>query len=150
MKKIIDGSLYNTETAKCIGEASYGYSGDFNRYEEELYLTKSGKYFLHGEGGPMSKYAVSSGQNSWSGGEKIIVMSRESAMKWAEQNMSADEYTQYFDVKNEDEGEESLNIVIPSALKSKLQMIKEKTGKTFGAIAIEAFENYLQKDEVDA
>ena len=58
MKKVIDGALYNTDTARCIGAWDNGYfRNDFNFCKEMLYKTKSGKSFLYGEGGPMSKYS---------------------------------------------------------------------------------------------
>lgn len=53
MKKIIDGKMYNTETAKECGtwdNCEYG----FNRVEETLYRKKTGEFFIHGEGGANS------------------------------------------------------------------------------------------------
>src|SRR5690554_5959938 len=96
MKKVIDGSLYNTDTAKELGNYSYSNRTDFNYFSETLYRTRSGKYFIHGEGGPMSKYAVSTGQNSWSGGEHIEPVSIDTAREWAEENLTADEYAEIF------------------------------------------------------
>jgi hypothetical protein len=82
MKKVIDGKLYNTETALKIEEYwnGYGYS-DFNFCIEALYKTQKGKYFLHGEGGAASKYAEQSGRNLDAGSE-IIELSRMEAMEW--------------------------------------------------------------------
>ena len=37
MKKIINGKMYNTETAEYIGEDSYSNSRDFSYYCDELY-----------------------------------------------------------------------------------------------------------------
>ena len=43
MKKIIDGRMYNTETAKCVGEwSNAGTWRDFNHMEEALYRKKNG------------------------------------------------------------------------------------------------------------
>ena len=72
MKKIINGKRYDTETANLCGNTSYSYRGDFHFWREELYQKRTGEFFLYGEGGPMTKYSVSTGQNTWSGGEKII------------------------------------------------------------------------------
>ena len=49
MKKIIDGKIYNTETAEKIGFYCNGESG-FGRFHETLYKTQKGRYFTHGEG----------------------------------------------------------------------------------------------------
>lgn len=97
MKKVISGKRYDTDTAKEVGYASYG-SGprDFHHWSETLYRKQTGEYFLYGEGGPLSKYAETVGQNEWSGGEKIMPVSLEAAQRWAEENLDADEYEKIF------------------------------------------------------
>ena len=133
MKKVIDGALYDTDTAKLLGKDSYSNSRDFQHWKEALYRTKSGKYFLHGEGGAMTKYAVCVGQNEWSGGEKIIPLDLDSAQKWAEEHLDGDEYIKAFG-----EPEERTTIMISAATKARLSDIKAKTGKSFGDIIAEA------------
>jgi len=96
MKKVIDRKRYDTEKAELIGEYSFSNPSDFNYVSEGLYVTKSGNYFLAGEGGAMSKYRETVDQNTWSGGEDIIPMSKEEALEWAEQNLSADDIEKYF------------------------------------------------------
>ena len=61
MKKIIDGKVYNTDTAKKIGEWSYGRYGDINYVEETLYQTKKGAFFIYYEGGANTSYGVDTG-----------------------------------------------------------------------------------------
>lgn len=58
MKKIIDGKLYNTETATFLGDYEYSHSGDFRHMYEALYQTKKGTYFLFGDGGQLSRYGT--------------------------------------------------------------------------------------------
>lgn len=70
MKAIIEGRKYNTETATKLGNYRWGAYGDFNHIDESLYRTKKGRYFLAGEGGAMTHYSRSCGDNSWCGGEK--------------------------------------------------------------------------------
>ena len=135
MKKVINGALYDTETAKLLGKDSYSNPRDFQYWVETLYRTKSGKYFLHGEGGAMTKYAVSVGQNEWSGGEKIIPLDLDSAQKWAEEHLDGDEYIRAFG-----EPEERTTVMISAATKARLSDIKAKTGKSFGDIIAEAVE----------
>lgn len=86
MKKIINGVRYDTESAILIGEySSPGSSRDFSHWEAGLYKgPRSGRYFLAGEGGPMTRYAKSMGGNSWSGGEDITPMTRDEAFAWAQ------------------------------------------------------------------
>lgn len=97
MKAIIDGKRYNTDNAIKLGEVSYGYAGDFGHYIEALYKTpRSGAYFLAGEGGARSHYAVSDRPGEWRGGHKITPLSQADAMAWAERNLTADEVEQHF------------------------------------------------------
>lgn len=102
MKKIINGKRYDTNTAKALGSDSFSNRLDFGFWEETLYMKRTGEFFLHGEGGAMSRYAVSMGNNSWRGGESIIPVSGEEAMKWAEKHLSADKYEEIFGIPTED------------------------------------------------
>lgn len=101
MKKVINGKRYDTDTAKKLASDWYSNCTDFHYWEETLYRKNTGEYFLHGEGGPASKYAQSVGQNSWSGGEKLIPLSVENARKWAEDHLDGDEYEKIFGVIEE-------------------------------------------------
>ena len=56
MKKIICKVEYDTETAQLIGKATSGEFGDPAGYEESLYLTEDGKYFIYVNGGAESIY----------------------------------------------------------------------------------------------
>ena len=96
MKKIIKGKKYNTETATCVGTFQYSYLGDFYYLRETLYRKKSGDYFLHGEGGPASRYGVTVGLNKWIGNEDIIVMNVNEAKEWSKEHLGADEYVAEF------------------------------------------------------
>ena len=96
MKKIIGGKRYDTDTAREMGRDWYSNRTDFSFWEETLYRKNTGEFFLHGEGGPMSRYAVSTGQNEWSGGEKIMPLTTEAARAWAEKHLDADEYESIF------------------------------------------------------
>lgn len=136
MKKVIDGALYNTETAREIGRYSNGGSfRDFSHYREVLYRTKSGKYFLFGEGGPMTRYAVSEGQNSWTGGEHIEPMTPNAAREWAEEHFDADEYAAEFGEPDEAaDGREALGLTVSAETKRKLEKMRSETGKSISAL----------------
>ena len=56
MKKIICKKEYDTETATLIKGVSVGDLGDPAGYEEDLYQTPGGLYFLHVGGGEASPY----------------------------------------------------------------------------------------------
>ena len=105
MKKIINGKAYDTDTATRLGAWwSSQDVRDWHHVEETLYRKRTGEHFLHGYGGPMSKYARAEGQNSWSGGERIMPMSYDEAREWAEKHLTADEYEEIFGEIVEDDG----------------------------------------------
>ena len=133
MKKVVQGKQLNTETAKLIGEHSHLLPGDLDYFSESLYRTKSGSYFVYGEGGPRSQYARQSGQNNWSGGYAFELLSREQAAKWAEEHLSGDEYIAEFGEPDED-GIEIMTIRISSATRAKLDAERDRTGETLSVI----------------
>ena len=59
--KVFDGKkhIYDTSKAETLGHRAFGYYGDPAGYEETLYQTKGGLYFLCGLGGTQSPYDAS-------------------------------------------------------------------------------------------
>lgn len=96
MKKIINGRLYSTETARELGANWSGNRSDFRWYCETLYQKKTGEFFLFGEGGAMSGYACKVSDNSWGAGETIIPLTPDEARNWAEKNLTVEEYVAIF------------------------------------------------------
>lgn len=56
MLKQIDGILYDTENSVKDKKFTYGTPGDDTGYEETLYITNGGLYFIYTNGGIHSKY----------------------------------------------------------------------------------------------
>ena len=56
MKKIICKAEYDTETSTLIKKNTFGNFGESDGYEESLYQTEKGLYFLYVNGGADSKY----------------------------------------------------------------------------------------------
>ena len=56
MKKTISKVEYDTETAELIQKKTFGEFGDPMGYEETLYKTPDGKFFLYVNGGEESPY----------------------------------------------------------------------------------------------
>lgn len=56
MQKIICKKTYDTETSTLIKKVTFGEFGSPDGYEESLYQTESGNFFLYTNGGPTSKY----------------------------------------------------------------------------------------------
>jgi hypothetical protein len=83
MKAITGGKRYDTETARHIANWKNGLgTGDFKNVNEDLYRTKSGSFFLAGEGDAMTKYSEGNGNTTW-GSSKIIPLADEAALDLA-------------------------------------------------------------------
>jgi len=103
MRAIINGVRYDTDKATCIcgGESVEGVT-DFRHWSAQLYRTpRSGRYFLAGEGGPMSRFAVARGDGV-GGSERIIPLSEEEAMAFAEAEADAETVEEHFSHMIED------------------------------------------------
>ena len=75
MKKIICKVEYDTDAAELVQKRTFGAFGDPAGYEESLYKTPTGKYFLYTVGGAESKYTT----------EGIKRMSAATAESWLAQ-----------------------------------------------------------------
>ena len=96
MKKVIEGKLYNTETADSLAEWGNGLCyTDFNFLSETLYRTKKGKFYLHGCGGARTRYSEAYG-NCRGEGEDIVPLSEAEARKWVEEKFDGDKYIEIF------------------------------------------------------
>ena len=58
MVKVICKKEYNTEAAEIVKKVTVGEFGDPAGYEETLYVTADGYYFLYTNGGEESVYPV--------------------------------------------------------------------------------------------
>jgi hypothetical protein len=141
MKKIINGRRYDTETATKVAEAYAAVpANDFNWWHEELFQKRTGEFFIGGYGGPMTRYAVKSGDNTWGWGEKIIPLTVEAATEWAEKNLDADEYEELFGASSEDDTKKVVAYSLPCNLIDKVKRISAERGASFSDIVAEAIE----------
>ena len=72
MQKMICKKVYDTDNAELVKKVTFGQFGDSNGYEESLYKTDGGLFFLYVNGGINSKYPK----------EDIARMSAEKAKTW--------------------------------------------------------------------
>lgn len=101
MKKIIQGFRWDTDKADKVCDIQEGYAGDFRRIDAGLYRTKRAKkFFLAGAGGPMTVFAKSVDQNSWTGSEGIIPISDDDARMYAEKYADTDTIEKFFAVQD--------------------------------------------------
>lgn len=110
MKKIINGKVYNTETAEQLAKWDNGRWGSFDICEEKLYRKRNGEFFLYGCGGPKSAYAQPDGDNWMTSGHAIVLLSEKEAREWAEEHLNGDEYEAIFGIVEEDESQATITI----------------------------------------
>lgn len=90
-KQIINGKLYNTDTAKYIGHWDNGeQSSSFHYYGEDLYQKKNGEFFLERDGIPQKMC----GDTVF--GSELGTIEEDDARKWIERHLSADVYIELF------------------------------------------------------
>ena len=96
MKKIVNGLKYDTETSTCVAWVNNGYEEqNFNYWEEELYRTDNGSWFVRKAGGGNTQYATRYG-NMRSSGELIEVLDEAKVKKWLEEHNKTEAYEKYF------------------------------------------------------
>ncbi|MBO5287655.1 MAG: hypothetical protein J6B34_05970 [Clostridia bacterium] len=76
MQKIICKKLYDTDASQIVKKVTCCSFGDPCGYEETLYITSDGYYFLYVNGGEESIHPV----------EKITRMSKKAAEEWLANN----------------------------------------------------------------
>ena len=76
MKKVICNKVYDTDTATLLKKVTSGVYGASDGWEETLYQTESGSFFLYTNGGADSKYPK----------ESIARMSAEKKNAWLNAN----------------------------------------------------------------
>lgn len=96
MVQVINGKRYDTDKAELVCDYEFSNPSDFRHVYEALYRTAKGNWFLYGVGGPMSRYAVSLGDNSTGGSEDIVPMSADEALEFLESHDGVDGIERYF------------------------------------------------------
>lgn len=96
MKKVINGRLYDTDTAKIIDSFNNGLPcTDYSYFSETLYQKRTNEFFVYGHGGAASHYRECR-ENGVTGGEVITPLSVDEAKKWVENNSTAEIYEKLF------------------------------------------------------
>lgn len=76
MVRTICGKVYDTETSSIVKKLTSGCFGDPEGYEETLYVTEQGNYFMYTNGG----------ENSIHPTESIKRLSKKAADEWLANN----------------------------------------------------------------
>lgn len=144
MKKIINGKLYDTGTAKELGSWDNGlYTNDLNYVCETLYKKRTGELFLLGEGGAATNYSERCGTDNWRGSSFIIPLSFDKAKEWAEKHLDADVYQEIFGAILDDESKTTMCISVSTSTAEKLKRAAVQNKMTVSAY----IEKRLQEDD---
>jgi len=95
VKRIINGKLYNTETAKCVASFDAEYD-ERDSFSESLYIKKTGEWFLLTERRPEDLEFVYYGGNCGGQGYDIEPYSENQAKEWLVAYDFVDVYIEYF------------------------------------------------------
>lgn len=97
MRKTVNGKRYNTENSTLIAWGNNGFNiGDMEREDELLYRKKNGEFFILGEGGILTKYAVELDDGTPCSGADIIPIDIDEAKEWVKQYCDSDIYKELF------------------------------------------------------
>ena len=114
MKKIINGKVYDTDTAKKCGE---WHNGKFE--VETLYQKKTGEFFKCNRSNTVPL-------------AYIMPLTYYGAQKWAEKHLDADDYISLFGEPVEDDSKTRLNLYVSTALAAKLKTEAAKQNISIG------------------
>ena len=141
MKKVINGKMYNTETADLLATWDNGRWGNFDVLEEKLFRKRNGEFFLYGHGGPRSPYSKFSGDGLEVGGKSIMLLSEKEAREWAEEHLNGDEYEEIFGIVEEDESQATITISISANAMERGQRAAAKRGISLPALIEKLLQN---------
>ncbi len=135
MNRIIAGRRYDTETAQRLAAWDNGRDpGALNFLSEALYRKPTGELFLHGQGGPSTKYVAFQADGSMTAGERLTPIAEDVAREWAERRLDADAYEAIFGevepMVQPDGTIARITLSIPADLKARVDAEARRTEST--------------------
>lgn len=131
MEKIIKNKVYDTDTARLQGGWWNGYDTiDVEYATEDLYLKKTGEFFLHCQS---------------EGRQMIYPLTYEEARQWAEDFLTDDEYEGIFGEIEEDDGWIPLHAFVKNNLMEEINKEKQIKGLSLKEIVNAALASYFNK-----
>lgn len=132
MTKVINGARYDTDRAHRLARWERDTNDSADHMTETLYRTKAGKFFIHGEGGPNTRYASRSGGS----GEKIVPLTDSDAREWAEIRLDTKERARVASVI--DDVRIKISADVSAVVKARIDQIKADAGLRSVTDVIEA------------
>lgn len=129
MKKIINGKVYDTETAVFIARADHDNIMDAtgNSCKQAFYRKKTGEFFVHLESGTsISLHNIF--QHDFRQGREIYPLTYAQAQMWAEKELDADTWLRIFGEPDESGEAVTLGLQVSAAAAAKLKQEAAKLG----------------------
>lgn len=145
MRKIISGARYDTDAAKKIAhwESDQDYTS-LTHCTEELYRTKSGKWFIYGTGNAATVYAIRR-RDGWTvPGEQIVPLSEEVAQKWVLEHLGEEQCDAIFGAGSESAKDVQATIYIPGPLAEKMTARIDAEQCSRNELILRALREYLK------
>ena len=138
MKRIIDGKVYNTDTAEIVDKYEYGLPGDLDYVDEALYRKrKTGEFFLAGEGGPRTIFGRYDGMGTYHGGEGIVRVTYEQAQNLVRERSKPEVYEKFFAVVDKT-GRRVVSLNLTEEAAKRLRDASEKSGRSMSELVCDA------------
>ena len=138
MKKVINGKVYDTGKAKLIAEAHHPDCIEYatgKGLQQYLYQKKNGEFFLHADGAAIElQNVLQSGE--YRPGKSIYPMTYEQAQRWAERELSADQWENIFGDPEDDDTQVSVNLSMTAKEANTLKRDAAKAGMTVSAYIV--------------
>ncbi len=136
MKRVINGAVYNTESAIYIGiYNSRKELDDMRRFTEELYRTRSGKFFLLLSGARNPQYHTKRNE------PKIVSLAFEEAQNWVKEKLSPEQFQTLFGLPEHPEKKQNMHISLSAKTVHLLNQKRAETGTSISELiewAVEA------------
>lgn len=136
MKRIINGRVYDTATAKKLAVHEVGSPEHASWYKETLYQKRTNELFLHGVGNPASPYGVSHPNSSvGTPAENIKPLTWSDADDWGEANLEPKIYEKIFGeyMEQEEDHRSPLTLSISSNAVKVARQMAAKSNMTLSA-----------------
>jgi hypothetical protein len=114
MKKVINGKVYDTDKAKLIAEAHHDNikDADGKSLKQWLYRKKTGEFFVHVDGAALELQNIF--QHGYKPNAGIYPLTYEKAQRWAERELTADQWENIFGDPEDDETKVAVNLSMTS------------------------------------
>ena len=136
MKKIINGKVYDTNKAQLIAEAHHPDRIEYatgKGLQQWLYQKKTGEYFLHADGATSDLANI---LDEYRPGKRVYPLTYEQAQRWAERELTAEQWEEIFGDPEDDDTQVSVNLSMTAKAANTLKQNAAKAGMTVSAYIV--------------